>query len=364
VIELPAGGGAQKILLSGLSKPQGVAVDSAGDVFVSSDTDSTNNLRGGSLIELPAGGTPQTVLGGINDAALAAIDSTGDVFVASYFDSAGDAASGSVVEVSPSVPTGSLLVSPGAAGAGTSIGVASVTPCPVGGAFGSAGATVALYSPSGSVVQKSATRLDGSGDWTATLAIPAGAASGTTFFVGARCSDAEGLVTQNYAQGMFAIAASVAGGQGPAGPEGPPGPQGTPGANGTNGINGAAGPAGPQGAPGLTGPHGPAGAPGARPTSSTTVCTTRIASLTTSSTTCTVTYTYSIAVAASFIRNAHAEATAEVHGKTEVIGTGRIRSHQLVLSFWHLRRGHYRLTLIELTHGRRVVIGHTTLTVS
>jgi hypothetical protein len=262
------------------------------------------------------------VLGGINDAAFAAIDPTGDVFVATYFDSAGDPASGSVVEVSPSVPTGSLLVSPASPGAGTSIGVASVTPCPVGGPFGSAGATVTLYSPSGSVVQRSTARLDGSGDWAATLAIPAGAASGTTYFVGARCDDAEGLVTQNYAQGAFAISVPGAGGQ------------------------------------------GPAGSPGPRPTSSTTACTTRITSLTTSTTTCTVTYTYSTAAATSFIRNAQAEATAKIHGKTEVIGTGRIRAHRVVLSFQHLSRGHYRLTLIELTHGERVVIGHTTLTVS
>jgi hypothetical protein len=148
---------------------------------------------------------------------------------------------------------------------------------------------------------------------------------------------------------------------GATGATGPTGASGTNGTNGTNGLNGAPGPAGPQGA---TGPQGPAGAAGASPTRSTTTCTTKITSLTTSTTTCTVTYTYSGLAAHALINGARARATITAHGNTRVIGIGRIRNHRPVLTFKHLRRGHHRLTLIELTHGHRVVIGHTTLTVS
>jgi len=47
------------------------------------------------------------------------------------------------------------------------------------------------------------------------------------------------------------------------------------------------------------------------------------------------------------------------------VAIGTIRNHKLKLKFAHLHRGRYRLTLIERRpHHQRLVIGHTTLTVS
>ena len=174
VLELPAGSSRQRTLpFTGLSGPEGVAVDPAGDVFV---TDYYNNRA----LELPAGSSQQQTLplSGLSRPEGVAVDSAGDVFVA-------DSANGRVVELSPSVPSGALLVAPASGPAGTSIGVASMTPCPLGGAFGSTGATYALYSPTGTLVQTATATLDGSGDWSGALTIPANAVNGTTYFVGA-----------------------------------------------------------------------------------------------------------------------------------------------------------------------------------
>jgi hypothetical protein len=63
-------------------------------------------------------------------------------------------------------------------------------------------------------------------------------------------------------------------------------------------------------------------------------------------------------------RDGAAIATANVRGQTRVIARGRIRHHRLTLTLKHVHPGRYRLTLLELSHGRRVVIGHTTLTVT
>ena len=44
---------------------------------------------------------------------------------------------------------------------------------------------------------------------------------------------------------------------------------------------------------------------------------------------------------------------------------GTIRNHKLKLTFKHLHRGRYHLTLAELQpHKKPLVIGHTTLTVA
>jgi hypothetical protein len=61
---------------------------------------------------------------------------------------------------------------------------------------------------------------------------------------------------------------------------------------------------------------------------------------------------------------ARANATVTVNAKTDVVGSGRIRHHQLVITFSHLSRGRHRLTLIEVQQGKRTVIGHNTLTVT
>jgi len=79
-------------------------------------------------------------------------------------------------------------------------------------------------------------------------------------------------------------------------------------------------------------------------------------------TTCTVIYTYGTAHLA---RNARAEAVVDIDGRVRVVATGRIRHRKLRLTFRHLKRGRYRLTLLELrAHHRPVVIGHTSLVIS
>jgi uncharacterized low-complexity protein len=72
-----APGGAQTTFASGLSQPFGVAVDGAGDVFVTESTDP------GDVLEFPAGGGgPFTVVSNLNDPDGIAVDHAGDVFVA------------------------------------------------------------------------------------------------------------------------------------------------------------------------------------------------------------------------------------------------------------------------------------------
>ncbi|MBV8927807.1 MAG: hypothetical protein JO152_01610 [Mycobacteriaceae bacterium] len=416
VLELPAGGGTQQTLpFSGLNHPSALAVDGAGDVFVAdcsrvaelpagSDTQQTI-LTGGQgctgigavlgvpvgvaadaagdvfatgysafgTLELPAGGSQQALpfTGLVSETGIA-VDQAGDVFVDDPLDQ-------HVVELSVNDPSGSFAMSPGSGPAGSSFGVASVTPCPLGGRFGSSAAKLSLYSAAGTLVQTSVAAVDSSGFWGGSLNVPAAAVNGTTYVVRARCTDPDGVMAQNYAPATFTVAAPSTGGQGPAGPQGAPGPQGSPGAQGPTGATGpqapggATGPqglTGPQGATGATGPQGATGPKGAtgpaspHPTSSPTTCTTKITSPTTSATTCTITYAYSASMVAALVRGARAEATIMVHGRATVIGTGRVREHRAELTFRHLRRGHYRLTLMELAHGKRTVIGHTTLTVS
>ena len=56
VVKVPAGGGAQHPVGSGLNGPGGVAVDAAGDVFIA---DTFNNQ----VVKVPAGGGAQTTVG-------------------------------------------------------------------------------------------------------------------------------------------------------------------------------------------------------------------------------------------------------------------------------------------------------------
>jgi hypothetical protein len=383
VVELPAGGSQKTLPFTGLSGPDGLALDSAGDLFVA---DSQNNR----VLELPVGGSQQTLpFSGLHNAIAVAVDSTGNVFVADFdndrvlelpvggsqdalplsgvelpgdiaLDPAGDVfvvdfELADAVELSPSIPSGSLAVAPASGPAGSAIGVSSITPCPRGATFDSTGATLSLYSPAGADLQDVTAALDGAGDWSATLTVPAGSADGT-YFVGARCRDADGLITQHYAHGTYTVGVASGGATGPAGPAGPAGPPGSNGTNGTNGTNGAPGPAGPKGDQGPAGPAGPAGV---NPIGSTITCTSLLLK-----TTCTVTYTYAQTAVMTASR-ARVEATAKIGGKTKVVGKGTIRNHKLKLKLTHLGRGSYRLTLLRLrSHDSPVLIGHTTLKIS
>jgi len=86
VVEVPAGGGPQTTVGSGLQQPWAVAVDGAGDVFIA---DAGNNQ----VVEVPVGGGPQTTVGsGLNYPDAVAVDGAGDVFIA-------DAGNNRVVEV-------------------------------------------------------------------------------------------------------------------------------------------------------------------------------------------------------------------------------------------------------------------------
>jgi hypothetical protein len=65
------------------------------------------------------------------------------------------------------------------------------------------------------------------------------------------------------------------------------------------------------------------------------------------------------------VREARAEAVAEIGGRVRVVATGRIRDRKLRLTYRHLTRGRYRLTLLEfLGHHKMAAIGHTSLVIS
>jgi sugar lactone lactonase YvrE len=76
VVEIPAGGGPQTTVGSGLGSPFGLAVDGAGDVFIS-------DIVLNQVIEVPAGGGSQTVVAsGLSSPYGVAVDAAGDVFIA------------------------------------------------------------------------------------------------------------------------------------------------------------------------------------------------------------------------------------------------------------------------------------------
>jgi sugar lactone lactonase YvrE len=75
VVEVPAGGGSQRTVTSGLNSPLGITVDGAGNLFIA-DTD--NNQ----VLELPASGGPQkTIATGLNNPNTVVVDSAGDLFI-------------------------------------------------------------------------------------------------------------------------------------------------------------------------------------------------------------------------------------------------------------------------------------------
>jgi hypothetical protein len=322
---------------------------------------------GGSQITLPFSG-----LGGTYGVAL---DAAGDVV-------AGDFTHKSVLELTGSITSGSLAFSPTSGPAGSSVGISSVTPCPLTGRVPSTTADIALTSSSGAAVATATAGLDTSGDWTGTLTVPATAADGT-YYISARCFGSGGLLTQNYASGVFTVAPvssgtegpprpqvppGESGEQGPAGPQGLAGPQGPAGASGTQGPagpQGLAGPEGPAGASGTQGPAGPQGPPGAaapKLLSSASTCTSKPGTNGSQTTTCTNTYTYAAPGAA---KDGPVVAVANRRGRGRVIARGRIHHHHLVLTFRHLQRGQYRVTLLEpRRHHRPIVVGHTTITIT
>jgi streptogramin lyase len=212
VVELLAGGTAKTVAFptsgpGSLGVPGGVAVDVAGDVFA---TNTSNNT----VVELPAGGSavtlpfPASGVGSLNEARGLAVDSRGDVFVASFGNSV-------VVELSPSVPSGSLALVPGSGVAGSSFEVDSVTPCPVGGQFGSTTALLELWGPGGEV-GGNAVAVDPSGNWSAQLVTPSSPAGGQ-YEVKARCTTGGDFITQYYAHATYLVAPPVVG---PTGPQG------------------------------------------------------------------------------------------------------------------------------------------------
>jgi sugar lactone lactonase YvrE len=103
VLEVPAGGGPQTTVGTGLSEPRAVAVDAAGDVFIAD----TGNDR---VVEVPAGGGQQsTIRAGLSEPKGVAVDAAGDVFIA-------DTLHNEVVEVpaggGPQITVGSELENP------------------------------------------------------------------------------------------------------------------------------------------------------------------------------------------------------------------------------------------------------------
>jgi sugar lactone lactonase YvrE len=306
VVELPAGGTQQTLPSSGLSNPQAVAVDGTGDVFVA---DTSN----GRVVEPPAGGSQQTLpFSGLSAPTGVAVDLAGDVFVA-------DRSLGRVFELSPSVTSRSFVLSPATGPAGSSIGLASVTSCKLfsGGAFAATEAKLFLYSSTGQLLEHTTVDFGDQGSWAGSLPIPVDAASGTTYIVRARCTDSEGVMAQAYRSATFTV-------QGP-----------------TTGLLGGTRSTGPK----LIGEK--------------SKC--RRTTEARSSRSCIYTFTYVVATA----KNRPAIAIAVVNGHRRVIARGRIRHRKLTLVFRHLGRGRHKLTLLAVAaHGKRTVIGHTTVAVS
>jgi VCBS repeat protein/HYDIN/CFA65/VesB family protein len=202
----------------------------------------------------------------------------------------------------------------------------------------------------------------GADDGTATdadqFALSADSCSGQTIAAGSSCTigvrykpsvtgsmSADLQVASNAPTGVAALSLSGTGlaapsTTGPAGPAGPAGPTGPSGRNGTNGTNGAS------------------------PTGSSSKCTSKTKKGTTT-TTCKVTYTYGTGKKGNLVNGERAEATARIKGKTTIVARGEVRDHKLVLTFTHLKRGRYQLTLVEFgAHGHHKTIGHTSLVIS
>jgi hypothetical protein len=257
--------------------------------------------------------TQQTLpFSGLSDPEGVTVDLAGDVFVA-------DTGHGRVVKLSPSVTSGSFGLSPATGAAGSSIGLASVTPCTLfsGGAFAATEAKLLLYSSTGQLLESATATFGDLGSWAGSLRVPAGAVNGTTYVVRARCTDLQGVLAQAYRPATFTVQAT---------------------ASGKLGQTHSA-------APKLIGEKSDCGA------------TTKARS----SGECTYTFIY----AARTSKNLQAIATAKIDGHRRVIARGRIRHHKLTLVFQHLRRGRYTLTLIALgADGKRVVIGRTTIAIS
>jgi hypothetical protein len=113
VVEVPAGGGPQITVGTGLVSPRGVAVDAGGDVFVA-------DPGHGDVVEVPAGGGPQTTLGtGLVSPSGVAVDAAGDLYVA-------DAGGTEVVEL----PAGGGAQTTVGSGLNGAAGVAAYAPPP------------------------------------------------------------------------------------------------------------------------------------------------------------------------------------------------------------------------------------------
>jgi len=84
--------GAQSTFASGLSNPEGIAFNNAGDLFVAEFGAANGNY--GSIIKITPGGVQSTFASGLNSPVALAFSSTGDLFVDSY-------SSGNIVKITP-----------------------------------------------------------------------------------------------------------------------------------------------------------------------------------------------------------------------------------------------------------------------
>ncbi len=116
VVEVPAGGGAPTPIDTNVSQPWGVAVDTLGNVFIAD----ANNQR---VVELPAGGGPAvTIADNLGYPQAVAVDPHGDVFIA-------DSANNDVIEVpagsaQPATTAQEITIANGSNGVNDPAGVA------------------------------------------------------------------------------------------------------------------------------------------------------------------------------------------------------------------------------------------------
>jgi hypothetical protein len=210
------------------------------------------------------------------------------------------------------VVTGDTLsATPAADVAGSSVNVASVSPCPAGAA--SQSVSVALDNSSGtSVTTLAPTLLDAQGDWAGVLTLPSSLANGS-YFIHAQCLTGPTTnAVYEYAPITIAPVTSVE-----------------------------------------------------NPDGYASVCRSiTLIGITTQY--CSATYTYpATSTATAALRNgARAYATADIRGRVETVATGQVKNHKLHLAYRALRPGRYKVALWVMDGNHRASAGHTSMVIS
>ncbi len=184
VTELTEAGSQTTVPLT-LPEPFALSVDDADDLYAL--TRGTGPNAHDEVVELPRGGSQVTLpFTDLSETSGLAADDFGNVYVSGV--------DPSVVHELPAVtPTGTLTTSTSSAAPGATIGVSSVTPCPL----GTTSVNLLLFRTDGHpIAGANPSYRDTSGNWAGSLTVPIASAPGP-YFVGAQCEN--GTLLQNYA---------------------------------------------------------------------------------------------------------------------------------------------------------------------